>query len=331
VEDPKLAKGIVRREVTRVVTPGTLTDDRYSDDKKNNYLCSVFHQKKTYGLALCDLSTGEFLITETQNLNNLKDEISRISPSEILVSPKQDFSTLSEYPIQPLDNYKYEHQKSKDLLCKHFGKKSLASFGISNSQASIISAGAIINYLTETQKSDLSHINKLKYYDLRGNMILDAATLRNLDVVYSTSEMGNKASLIKILDRTETSMGARKLRRWVVHPLLNLKELKRRQDMIDELFNDLSFLSNLKENLKKVSDIERISGKIGLNRANARDLIALSSTINEIIAISSNLKKSGYLKKLSRDILKNKAKLEELIKYIDKSIVDSPPNTIMEQ
>jgi DNA mismatch repair protein MutS len=134
VEDPKIAKGIVRREVTRVVTPGTITDEKLNENK-NNYLCSIYKLKNTYGISICDLSTGEFLITEANTLENLTDEVSRISPSEIILNPKQDFSILSDYSLQPVEKFKYEYAKAKSLLCKHFGRKSLSSFGITNNRA----------------------------------------------------------------------------------------------------------------------------------------------------------------------------------------------------
>jgi DNA mismatch repair protein MutS len=330
MEDPRLAKGIVRREVTRVVTPGTLLDNSSGNDDKNNFIAAVFRLKKIFGLAYCDMATGEFEITETANIDNLRDEIGRIGPSEILISSKQDFSQFSDYSIQPLDEYKFEYERSKEILCDNFGTKSLSPFGITNYKSAVISAGAIIYYLQETQKTDLSHIRKIKYIDLKGNMILDRSTLKNLDIIYSSSEMGGKASLIGVLDNTMTSMGARKLRNWIIHPLLDKKEIVKRIENVDSLYNDLNSLGEIRDQLKSVSDIERISGKIGLNRANARDLVSLKDTLSNILSLCDFLKQAEILSDLCSKITKQKAKIKDIINLIDKSIVDNPPNTIME-
>jgi DNA mismatch repair protein MutS len=213
---------------------------------------------------------------------------------------------------------------------KHFGRKSLSSFGITNNRAGVIAAGAVIYYLTETQKTDLNHITTLKYYDLNGEMILDSSTLKNLDIISSQSETGNKTSLVELLDRTQTSLGSRKIRKWVIHPLLDVRKINERQKMVEQLFGDLSILNKLREELKKVSDLERISSRIGLNRATARDLIGLSSTINQVLSISDILEENKLLPKQVREIKSVKSKVKDLTVLIDNSITDNPPNSITE-
>ncbi|MFH1546983.1 MAG: DNA mismatch repair protein MutS [bacterium] len=329
VEDPKLAKGIVRREVTRVVTPGTMTEGKKTENE-NNYLCAIYKDKNTYGISICDLSTGEFRITETNSLENVKDEISRISPSELLVDPKQDFSFLSDYSIQTIEDLKIGYEKSKDILCKHFGKKSLSSYGISNNKIAITSAGLIIYYLAETQKTDLNHISSISYYDLKGEMILDMSTLRNLDIVSSQSEKGEKTSLLGILDQAQTSMGSRKIRRWILHPLLEIKKLEERQRKVEQLFSNVSLLNNIREEMKKISDLERISSRVGMNRANGRDLLALSNSLTTVKEVVKLLVESKTLGQITKELKKFNSITSEINKLISASISNSPPNTITE-
>ncbi len=329
MEDPKLAKGIVRRDVTRVVTPGTLTDYRGDGEKRNTYLAAVFNQKKQYGLAVCDLSTGEFRVTEVGSFKTLVNELSRIQPSEILVPTNQDFSPLSYYSLQPQEDYKFTKEEAQEVLTNQFNVKSLAPFGIQNYKLAIIAAGAIINYLHNTQKTDLSHIRKIQYYDVKGNMILDISTIRNLDIIDSKGELGEKASLVSILDRTQTSMGARMIRRWILNPLLDKEKIISRQNAVEVLFSNAVLLSNIQSLLKKVADLERIGGKLGLNRANARDLINLEESLENVIKIAEQLDDKN-LKTFKESISKEKAELQRVIATINKSIKENPPLLITE-
>ncbi len=330
VEDPKESKGIVKREVVKIVTPGTLTEAKSLEENKNNYLAAITQNGQKYGLAICDLSTGQFQLTETNSKNQLIDEVFRNNPSEILIKPGQSFPKLSDYFIHPLEEFSFKLLNAQEILEDQLNVKSLASFGLTPYEAGIIASGAIIKYLQDTQFKNVEHIKNLKYYDLKGEMVLDRSTIKNLDLVYSEGAFGPKGTLFSVLDNTLTNMGGRKLRRWILHPLLDLKRIKFRQSCVNEFFNDPSLTADLQERLKQVADLERLSGKIGLNNANARDLLSLKSSLNKALTISKTVKSIKNVKKLSEQIETNRAKLKDCIKIIDKGIAENPPNTITE-
>lgn len=330
MEDPKQAKGIVRREVTRVVTPGTLTDDKSLGEKQNNYLAAVSLSDNWYGIAICDLSTGEFSITQTKSKNRMKEEIGRINPSEILIPIKSDFTVLSNYSIQPLEDYDFDLTTAKELLTNQFNVKSLSSFGITPYKAAIVSAGAIVYYLQSTQKTDLSHIHSIKYFDPSGNMILDESTIRNLDLISSEGEFGKKATLFSVLDKTKTSMGSRNLRRWLLHPLITKKEIDIRHNCVEEFFHKPDILEATQEELKNISDIERVCGKLGLNRANPRDLVSLSRSLEVSLEILETVKPLKSVFSALKPIKTNEPIIKDIIKLIDKSIKDDTPTSLTE-
>ncbi len=323
VEDPKHAKGIVRREITRIVSPGTLTIE---EEKENNFLAAVFADKNTYGVAQCDLSTGEFKLTELSGLQSFKTEISRIRPKEILVSPKQKIDFLSNFTLQPVDDYSYKYESAKELLTDQLNAKNLNAFGIEDYEKGVIAAGAIVHYLKEIQKNEISHISKIQYYSYDGTMVLDTATLGNLDLVSETKEH----SIVHILDKTATSMGARKLRQWLFHPLIDSKSIKNRLNCVEAFFSDPKLLKSTNEMLKQISDLERLSSKIGLNRANARDLINLSESIANTESLEKHLQNRAELSKLIKVIQSNKSSLRKLTQLIEESIKPNPPQTITE-
>ncbi len=329
LEDPKLAKGIVRRGVTRVVTPGTLMDDK-SDDRQNRYLVAISQLKNLLGIAVCDLSTGEFKVTETHNIRKFTTEISRINPSEILLSPKFEVGNFSNYALQPLDDYKFDVESAQNLLTQQFNVKSLASFGIQHNKAAIVAAGAIIHYLQVTQKTDISHIQSIKYYDLDQNMILDRSTIRNLDIIESSGEMGNKATLVSILDKTQTALGGRKIRNWILHPLIDSQKIQNRLDYVEIFFSNPKLLADIQDALKKVSDIERLTSRLGLNRANARDAKNLAQSLLVTLEIATSIEQQKELAPLAKEINNVKPELQEVIDLIDKSISDNPPIVITE-
>lgn len=330
VEDADQAKGIVRREVTRVVTPGTLTDSETQSNKRNNYLASVYKHKNTYGIAYCDLSTGEFKITQTNNSQKMKEEINRIIPSEVLIPPKQDFSNLSNFSLQPIDDFQYNLKPAKKILTDELNVKSLASFGITNHKAGVISAGAIIHYLKETQKSELSHIQKLTPYDINQNMLLDEATIRNLNLVEGASIHSPDTSLINVIDHTTTSLGGRKLRQWLLHPLLDIRRIQVRLDATDDLFNNPDILEETIAKLKRISDLERILGRVGLNRTDAGDLRSLASSLKKSLEIEKTIDDLKNFTEIKTIISKQKARVQDLIKFIENSIKEDPPQTITE-
>lgn len=328
MEDPKLAKGIVRRDITRLVTPGTLADYRTDGDKRNNYLAAVYKNKNAYGLALCDISVGEFRTTEIHSISKLANEISRYQPAEILINSKDDMSFLSGFALQPLEDYKFEYEESKKIITDHFKVKNLAALGLQSYKIAAIASGAILQYINTTQKSELDHISHISYYDISGNMILDGTTIRNLDISDSAGEHGNSASLVAILDRTETGMGARLLRRWIISPLLSLKTIQERNAAVEAFFKDPELSQQVKLELKHISDIERLCGKIGLNRANARDLNSLANSIEHVIRTCELISNIKSLSSQSQAISKDKATATEISALIRTSIVDAPPITI---
>jgi DNA mismatch repair protein MutS len=330
VEDPKLAKGIVRREITRIVTPGTLTENSDKGQSTNIFAASVFKSKSAYGLAISDISTGTTRVTQTSSRSELIDEIGKLSPAEVLLPPDLSFSELSHLPLQILEDHDYSYEHAKKFLTSHFNVKSLASYGLSPHKAAIIAAGALISYLEETQKTDISHISTLTYYDIRGNMILDAATIRNLDLTTSAGESGSNTSLFGILNTCITGMGSRKVHSWILNPLLEKKKIDRRSDCVEYFFSNPDELSHTRDLLKDVADMERICGRIGLNRANARDLRNLAGSLTAAVALKEALHGEDVFGPYTTVYSKYAPAVSEVISLIEKSIEDSPPQTIME-
>ncbi|MDD3662223.1 MAG: DNA mismatch repair protein MutS [Candidatus Dojkabacteria bacterium] len=330
VEDPKTAKGIVRREITRIVTPGTLTGTSSDEDTKTVFIASLFQNKKTFGVALCDLSTGAFKVTETRSRALLSAEIGRMNPAEILIPPQQDFSFLSEYSLNVNENFSYRYEQASSVLTSHFNVNSLASFGILPYQEAIIAAGALITYLTETQKSELRHISRALYYSLSGTMVLDRATIKNLELIDSGSDRGPSASLFKILDRTVTGMGSRKLFSWVLNPLLDHSEIQKRLDIVEFFFKNPDKLSHLHDMLKHVSDLERIAGRIGLMRTTARDLLNLETSLSTALDIAGRLSAEPELVPMLTSISDNATSAKNVISTISESIHENPPLAITE-
>lgn len=330
VEDPKLSKGIVRREITRIVTPGTLTENSDKGQDTNIFVASVFKSKSAYGLAISDISTGTTKVTQTSSRSELIDEIGKISPAEVLLPPETTLSELSYLPLQVLEEHDYSYEHAKKVLTSHFNVKTLASFGLSQYKATIIAAGALISYLENTQKTDISHISSISYYDIRGNMILDSATIRNLDLISSSGEPGTKTSLFELLNTCITGMGSRKVHSWILNPLLNKKEIDKRANCVEYFFSNPDVLSHTRDLLKDVADIERICGRIGLNRANARDLRNLAGSLTAVIALKDTLSEKPVFGSYTRMYSKYAPAVSEVIALIEKSIVDSPPQTIME-
>ena len=330
VEDPKTAKGIVRREITRIVTPGTLVEDAEDGHHQFSYIASLYKHKSNYGLALCDVSTGSLAITETTEFLELKDEIGRTNPAEILIPPKQDFSAFSTYPIQVQEEHDYSYDNAKLILCDQLKVRNLASFGITPHRTAISAASAIIAYLQETQKDDLAHISSISYYDLHGHMILDNATIRNLELIASAGEFGRHHSLRHILDKCQTGMGSRTVYSWILHPLLNQKEIEKRLESVDYFFQNPDELSHTIDLLKQVHDLERISGRMGMNRCNARDLVNLADSIEHALTVLEALSDVKALSGEFKRIFKLKPELLNTVETVRKGISNSPPLTITE-
>lgn len=334
MEDPSQAKGIVRREVIKVVTPGTVTDTSMLDEKKNNYLVSIFAKKHMYGFAAVDVSTGYFAttrITWGNTLGKLLDEIAKYSPAEIITNrgffdsrtaAGQLTGRFSAY-VSQLDEEYFEDSFCTELLNGHFGPDALPE---EDAELCVNASGALLYYLEQTQKSSLGHIQQITPYKLEEYMILDMTARRNLELTETMREKSRKGSLLWVLDRTMTSMGARMLRRWVEQPLINIGDINERLDAVAELKDKFMVRMELRELFRRVYDIERLISRIVLGNANCRDLIALKNSIGQIPYIKKMLENCG-----SELISKNNSLMDELddmYGLIESSIVEDPPISV---
>ncbi len=335
VEDPKQAKGIVKREVIRVVTPGTVIESNLLEEKKNNYIMAIYKSGLYFGISVCDISTGEFLATQIVEHNNfarLLDEISRYSPAEIIVSDM-------------MFNSKTEIEKIKERFETYISKESEESFdgeyellsgmyniiddknekikNLSDKKLAIYAINALLKYLEDTQKTSLDHINTIKIYNTTRYMALDINARRNLEITEKMRDKSKKGTLLWVLDKTSTSMGGRLLRRWLNDPLIDRKEINDRLDAVEELKDSIILRGDVVEALKKVYDIERLAGKISYGNANGRDMISLKNSVKQLPEIKKVLSTTGA--GLLKEIYENIDTLDDIYEIIEKSIVDEPP------
>jgi len=332
VENPKFAKGIVKREVIEVVTPGVTLSDKLLDHKKNNYLLSVFIKNEIAGISFVDISTGEYLVYEV-NESEFVQQIESIAPSEILIQKKdKDYlipliqKTNSSIRVSKIDDWIFNFEYAKELLLMHFKTVNLKGFGVDHLNEGIIAAGVILNYLQETQKTNLSHLSSISLYNFGEYMILDSATRRNLEITFAMRDGGREGSLISILDKTSTAMGGRLMKKWITRPLRNKSSIDKRLDSVEELLKEKSLRQKLVTELKEIGDLERLISRISTGRANPREVVAIKSSLKKIPAVIDYLKscKVDTLKQIS-DKLNS---LEELVTKIQAALVDSPPATI---
>lgn len=329
VENPKFAKGIVKRDVVEVVTPGVAFSDKLLDHTKNNYLASIYINKETAGISFTDVSTGEYFCYQIP-VDDIQNQLGLITPSEILI-PKNQKHFLepiigkfsSSIRITKIDEWVFNYEYAADLLLTHFNTKTLKGFGIENLEQGIIAAGAILNYLKDTQKANLSHIMKLSKYNPSDFMLLDPATKRNLEITFTIQDGTREGTLISILDKTNTPMGSRLLKRWVSAPLIKLEPILQRQQGVEELYKNKVVRSNLQSELKEIGDLERIISKVCTGRANPRELNYLKTSLKKIPLLKQ------LLDQLSSDII-NKINgrlgdLDEIVELIEISITDDPP------
>ncbi len=329
VENPKFAKGIVKREVIEVVTPGVAFSDKLLDHKKNNYLMALCLKDEKAGISFCDISTGEFLTYQVPD-SIIKEQIELISPSEILVQKKDKelISSIiqkvnSTIRITKLDDWIFNLEYAKELLLMQFKTVTLKGFGIEQLQNGIIAAGAVLNYLQETQKINLSHINKIGLYNPSDYMTLDYSTKRNLEITFSMQEGTREGSLISILDKTETAMGGRLLKKWIAAPLKNLEPILKRQECVEEFYNKKDVRRKLITHFKEVGDIERLISKICTGRANPREVGYIKYSLKQIPLVKQILihVETFTLKQIEESL----NPLESLLQKIETSIVDNPP------
>lgn len=339
MEDPKQAKGIVKREVIRVVTPGTVIESNLLDEKKNNYIMSVYKSGIYFGIAVCDVSTGDFRATQIKETNNFSaalDEISRYSPAEIVVNnlmydTTEEIAKIRErfqiYISKQEDN-KFSNNVEELTSKYNVVDESENKIEINDKTLCICAINGLLTYILETQKTNLDHINKIILYNNTKYMCLDINARRNLELTEKLRDKSKKGTLLWVLDKTSTSMGGRRLRRWINDPLLDIEKINKRLNSVKELKDNPILRGDIADLLKKVYDIERLVGKISYGNANARDLISLKNSVKqlpELKKIMSNTE-STLLKELYNEL----DILEDIYNIIDVAIVEEPPISVKE-
>ncbi len=339
LEDPKNTKGIVKRGVIRVVTPGTVVESNMLEERKNNYIMSIFKTGIYFGISVCDISTGEFYSAEIKDNHNfpmLLDEIARYTPSELVVNSmmadcteeiekiKERFENIyittfhDKFFVNEVENLelRFSIVNNKGQKIENFQEKTLA----------ISSIHALVEYIEQTQKTTLDHINKIVVYQLSRYMALDINARRNLEITEKLRDKSKKGTLLWVLDKTSTSMGGRALRRWLNDPLVDVLEINRRLDAVKELKNDVMLRGDVVDNLKKVYDIERLAGKMAYGNANARDMVTLKNSLLKLPEVKKSL--TNCKTDLLKDLAENLDELQDIYQLIDGAIIDDPPMTI---
>ncbi|HIR75289.1 MAG TPA: DNA mismatch repair protein MutS [Candidatus Choladousia intestinipullorum] len=331
VEDPKLTKGIVKREVIRVVTPGTNLNTQALDETKNNYLMCIVCMADRYGVSVADITTGEYLVTELDSERKLMDEIIKFTPSEIICNHSfyvsgidiEDMKSRLGITVYALESWYFDDSMCSRVLMEHFGVSALEGLGISDYSCGVIAAGALLKYLMETQKNSIANLTRLVPYSIEKYMILDSSTRRNLELCETLREKNKKGSLLWVLDKTKTAMGARLLRKYIEQPLIDKKEITERLDAVEELKNNAITREELREYLNPVYDMERLISRISYQTANPRDLVAFKSSLSMLPHIKYLMKslQTPVLKALEEQM----DELADLFELIDSSIVEEPP------
>lgn len=350
-EDPKKSKGIVKREVVRLVTPGSIVDEGELDDKSNLYMAAIYggsdrnehppvsrngekvepetSEDVNFGLAYVDLLTGEFRVTELWLFSELLDELGRIAPAELLISESGHLSKqkeLSQYRIEAVEKNHFDPDRAEGLLKEQLGVRSLAGFGCQEMQNGIIAAGALINYLRDTQKGFPAHIKEIMSYHISDFMFLDESTCFHLELLKTMRRQSEKGSLFQILDRTTTSMGSRCLKKWITYPLINLEKIRKRLAAVGCFKDDPIFREEVRKELNEIYDLERLNGKISLKRANARDLLALKSSVFRLPFIKNALKGSTSI--LLSEIAQKIDTLQDVAYLIEETIHEDAPVSV---
>ena len=337
VEDPKLAKGIVKREVTRIVTPGTNLNMQALEESKNNYIMSIIYTSDKIGISVADVTTGDYYLTEVENLKEAMDEIGKYAPSEIICNEAFNVSGADidelknrlQIFVNPLESRYFDEDSAKKLLMKHFKVSSLIGLGIDDFPNGIVAAGALLQYLIDMQKSDISNITHVYPYLSSKYMLLDSSTRRNLELVETMRDKQKRGTLLWVLDKTKTAMGARTLRGFIEQPLIDKSELLLRQGAVETLFKNVVTREEIREYLGPIYDLERLMSKIIFKTANPRDLLAFRNSIKMIPAIKTSLSDVVEDKELL-DIFEKLDSLTDIYELIDKAIVEEPPLAIKE-
>ena len=334
LEDPKQAKGLVKRDVIRVVTPGTNLDAQALDETRNNYLMCIVCMEDRYGLSVADISTGEYLVTELDSEKKLLDEINKFSPSEIICNHSfyvsgvdiEDMKERLHISVFSLDSWYFDDALCARNLMEHFHVSSLSGLGLDAYSCGIIAAGALLQYLIETQKTSIANLTALTPYSISRYMVLDSSTRRNLELCETLREKNKRGSLLWVLDKTKTAMGARLLRRYLEQPLIEKEEIMQRLDAVEELKNNAITREELREYLNPVYDLERLISRISYQTANPRDLVAFKTSLSMLPHIKYIMKslQSPMLAQLQEEL----DELTDLFTLVDSAIVDEPPISI---
>ena len=340
LEDPATCKGIVKRDVVRIVTPGTVIDSNMLDEKENNYIMCIYQKGLYFGISVCDITTGNFFSSEIKDTNNfqiLLDEIARYNPAEIItnkifLSIDDEISQIKErfnvYISSVEDELFNEDPGELQEFFKFVDNDENVINKLPDKSLSIASINALLEYLNNTQKVKLEHINTIKIYDINKYMVLDINARRHLELTEKMRDKNKKGTLLWVLDKTSTSMGGRLLKRWINNPILSTKRINERLYAVEELKNNLILRDDIKEALKKVYDIERLTGKIAFGNANARDMVSLKISLSMLPEIKQLL--SNTNSDMLSSLYKNLDELKDIFELIDSAIVEEPPIAITE-
>ena len=334
VEDPKTAKGLVKREVVRIVTPGTNLDSGALDESKNNYIMCIVYTENRYGVSTADVSTGDYYVTEVDSERKLLDEISKYSPAEIICNESfnvcgidlDDLKNRLGIVIYNLESWYFGDELAKTTLLEHFHTATLQSLGLEEYDCGVIAAGALLKYLYETQKTSLAHMSHIQPYSTNKFMIIDSSTRRNLELCETLREKQKRGSLLWVLDKTRTAMGARMLRSFIEQPLIDREEIEERLDALEELNAHMITREELREYLNPIYDLERLIGRVVYQTANPRDLISFKTSLGMLPHIKNLLQEFSCreLKKLEQEL----DPLEDLYELIEQAIAEDPPISI---
>ena len=334
VEDPKLAKGIVKREVIRVVTPGTNTDMQSLDEAKNNYIMCITLCNHKYGITTCDITTGDFFVTEVDSDRKLSDELNKFSPTEIICNGSfynsgfdiNDLKNRLSISVYCLDDWYFGNDLAKETLLNHFHIHTLQGLGLEDYTSGVVSSGALLKYLYETQKNSLGNILQIHPYSIGKFMIIDSSSRRNLELVETLREKQKRGSLLWVLDKTKTAMGARLLRSYVEQPLISKNEIIARQELIEELNNHEITREELREYLNPIYDLERLITRITYQSANPRDMIAFKNSLKMLPPIYELL--SDLDGTLINEIKTQLDCLKDLYELLDQSLLEEAPISV---
>ena len=336
MEDPRQAKGLVKREVIRVVTPGTITSSQALDETRNNYLMGIVYVGDVFGVSACDITTGDYLVTEVEGERNLLDEIHKFAPSEIICNEAfymcgidlEDLKARYHVAVSALDNHYFSDESCKKVLREHFHVGSLKGLGLEDYDAGVIASGAVMEYLYETQKNTLDHIATITPYSTGEFMIIDTSTRRNLELLETLREKQRRGSLLWVLDKTKTAMGARYLRTLIEQPLLKKSAILDRQNAVEELNMNYITREEIREYLNAVYDLERLMGRISYKSANPRDLISFKNSLKMLPHVKHLLSEMNA--PLLRQFYEDLDPLEDLFGLIEASVIDDPPIAVKE-